>query len=92
MHKEISKKNEKNLMLVWTCLETQKKKWEKKRKKKRKCYYEDLTPSWQGSINALLASFVPSFFCVGESISYLTQWHDNLLSWTRYIFFGTITL
>ena len=33
MHKEISKKNEKNLMLVWTCLETQKKEGGKKRGK-----------------------------------------------------------
>ena len=35
MHKEISKKNEKNLMLVWTCLETQKKKRERERERER---------------------------------------------------------
>ena len=48
----------------------------KKRKWNRICYYEDLTPSWQGSIN-VLPTFVHSFFCVGEGISFLAQWLDN---------------
>ena len=39
-------------MLVWTCLETQKKERDKEEKGSRKCYYEDLNLSWQGSINA----------------------------------------
>ena len=52
---------------------TKEKEKKKNRKRNRKCYYEDLTPSWQGSINALLASFVPSFFCF-------------LLCWRKYFF------
>ena len=53
-----------------------KKKRKKNRKRNRICYYEDLTPSWQGSIN-VLPTFVHSFFCVGEGISFLAQWLDN---------------
>ena len=34
----------------------------KEEKGSRKCYYEDLSLSWQGSINALLACFFCSFF------------------------------
>ena len=51
-------------MLVWTMIGNTKEKEKKKRRKRNwKCYYEDLTLSWQGSINALLASFGHSFFC-----------------------------
>ena len=49
----------------------EKEKKKKRRKRNWKCYYEDLTPSWQRSINALLASFV--FFCVGENISFVLE-------------------
>ena len=81
-------------MLVWPCLETQKKRGKKKKKKKRKrnriCYYEDLTPSWQGCIN-VLPTFVHSFFCVGEIFSFVLEkvyllWHNGLIILYIYIY------
>ena len=65
----------------------------KMRKRNRKCYYVDLTPSWQGSIMpCLLLLFLLSFvlekvfliwhndmiiYWVGQGISSLVQWLDN---------------
>ena len=58
----------------------------KEKEKKQECYYEDLTPSWQGSISALLLLFLLSlvFFCVGENISFVLEkvyllWHKGLI-------------
>ena len=67
-------------MLVWTCLETQKK------KKKRKCYYEVFKSKLASKhMPCLLAYLFPVFFlsffcflCFLASIYSLTQWHEIL--------------
>ena len=72
-------------MLVWTCLEPQKKKGKKIKNKRRgkeigNVTMKILTPSWQGSISALLASFVPSFSLFSFVLEkvYL-PWHNGVI-------------